>query len=378
MAKKKTFLEEVSDWEGAVVGDYDPYAHIVETFSPSLNFTYGKTWGLPLGYTTALYGKEKSGKTLISNLFIAHLHATDPDAIVVKYNTERRERLQFGPDVRKRWGVDSNRYMCFESNNPMVIFDSFEQKIPALIEKGFPVKLVVIDSLQGVQGRRAMNAKSIETQQVGDHALTIGEGFKRILEVQRKYNIAVLVVCQARSELNMAEQMRGKDVKMAAPYALRHYAEYFLYVEQNETKDGRKDIAGNELVNSNVADLSRDAKGDQTGHKIKVIMKASSAGPRGRTGEFTIDYNKGLINVHEEVFRLALARGVLIREGNTKYVFRDKVWTGGVPAVLKAIQDDLDLQRALVKEMKTLDLQGHFDSEDAKYTEDIWEGETAE
>jgi hypothetical protein len=37
-------------------------------------------------------------------------------------------------------------------------------------------------------------------------------------------------------------------------------------------------------------------KAEITGHKIRVTMKKSSMGPKLRTGEFTLDYNTGIIN----------------------------------------------------------------------------------
>jgi hypothetical protein len=358
MAKKKSLQSAMSDWDGAVIDEYDPYLYTVETQSPSLNFTFGKTWGLPQGYSIALWGPEKGGKSLITNMFISQLHQSDPDACVIKYNTEHRERLQFPASVRAKWGVDNDRYMAIESNAPSAIFDKFEKEIPVLIQDGYPIKLVIIDSLQGIQGRRDANAKSIDVQQIGDHAKTVGDGLKRILPVQRKYNIALAVVCQARDEMDIHEQMRGNKVKMGAPRAVRHHCEYFMYVEKNVNKDGRTDIEGNEYRNNELKDL--DDNKDLTGHRIRVCMKDSSAGPKGRVGEFTLDYEHGIVGIEEEVFKLARARGVLERVGHVKYVFGNKEWNGGVPGMLKALREDPELRVAMIKELKRRDLAGMY------------------
>lgn len=360
---KKNWMDKLTALEGAVVGDYDPYAHIIQTGSPSFNFTFGRTWGLPLGYSLALWGPEKSGKSLGTNMMIAQLHADDPDGIAVKFNTEQRERLQMTPTMRSKWGIDNGRYVAYEVNAPALIFDRIEQDLYAMWQDGCPIKLVAIDSLQGIQGRRAMNAKSVDVQQIGDHAKTLQDGLARILPIQRKMGFALVLVCQARAEMDMAEQMRGNTMKMAAPFAVRHHCEYFMMVEKNKTKEGRTDLHGNEFRDEEQGDLSSTNKGEQTGHKIRVQMKDSSAGPKGRVGEFTIDYSRGLINVHEEVFKLGCARKVIERPNNQTYAFGDKEWRGK-DAFLNALEKDLGLQAAIVKELKARDIAGLYSSID--------------
>src|SRR5574339_197576 len=97
---------------------------------------------------------------------------------------------------------------------------------------------------------------------------------------------------------------------MHAAFASQHYAEYFILVERNANKEGRTDLLGRELVNDQYSDLMDNS--EATGHKIRVKMiDCSAGGSKGRTGEFTFDYNRGLINVHEEVFRLGVGRGVI-------------------------------------------------------------------
>lgn len=372
MAKKKSFFEELSsikDLKGLVTDDYDPFAHTIETISPSLNFTFGKSWGLPLGYTLALWGPQKSGKSLIANMFIAKLHADDPDACALKFNTERRERLQFTPQVRTAWGIDNDRYGCIETNQPSEIFDRIESDVPAMIQKGHDVKLVVIDSMQGIQGRRDGKSDSVNKVQRGDHAATIGDGMKRILQVQRDHNFALIIVCQARMEQNEIEIMRGNNIKMAAPMAVLHHAEYFMLVTRNDKKDAREDELGNQFVDKSVKDLSGTDKGkqfEQTGHKILVCMKDSTpaGAPKGRVGEITLDYHRGVINVHEEVARLAEARGVLTQEGKLTWRFGDTTWAGGWPSVLAAIKEEPELARSMIREMKKRDMAGAYSAYD--------------
>lgn len=363
MANK--WMTKLAKLEGAVTEKYDPFAHCIETPSPSVNFCFGNTWGLPQGFTLALYGPPKGGKTLLCNMMIGQLHKSDPDAMVVKYNTEMRELGQLTDAQAALWGIDRDRYMAFDVNAPALVFDAIEKDVAAMCQDGMPLKLIVIDSITGIQGRRAMNATSIDVQQIGDHALTIQEGLKRILPIQRKYKIAIVLTCHVRAEMDMLEQKRGNKVKMAASFGVQHHAEYFMMVEPNRNAEGRTDLSGNEFRNENLGDLRKDGgKGEQTGHKIRVCMKDSSLGPKGRVGEFTLDYHNGIQNVHEEVFLLAANRGVLDRPNNTSYVFGDKKWVGK-QACLDALRESPELQRQILAELRLRDIAGKFRAMDA-------------
>lgn len=281
----------------------------------------------------------------------------------MKFNTEFREGAQATAEEDQLiYGIDPNRYQPFEVNSPMLVFDRIEKDVAAMCEDGMNLGLVIIDSITGIQGRRSMNADTIETQQIGDLALTLGEGFKRILPVQRKYGFAVILTCHIRAEMDMLEQKRGNKFKMALPLAVQHYAEYAMLVEPNRNKEGRTDLAGNEFRDNSLKDLNDSA--EQTGHKIRVKMKDSSCGPKGRTGEFTLDYRRGIVNVHEEVFLLGVGRGVIERPNNLTYAYGDQKWVGK-PATLAAIEGSPELQQAILVDVKARDNAGAFDAEDA-------------
>jgi hypothetical protein len=355
---------------GAVTDKYDPYAHVLQCSSPSVNFTFGNTHGLPFGYSLVLYGIQKGGKSLLSNMFAGQLHADDPDAVVVKYNTEMRERIQLTPKMKQAFGIDDNRYMPFETNEPKEVFDAIQTDVNALCQDGAKIKLIIIDSINSIMGRRMGDAKSVEQNLIGDHAQTIQDGLKRIQTTIRRNGIAVILIAQARAEMDIAEQMKGNKIKMAASFGVKHFGEYFMLVEQNSTAAAQKDLDGKDLTNTGVAagigvsNGSKAAKGEQTGHKIRATMKDSSCGPKGRVAQFTLDYNRGLINIHEEVFLLAMARNVIVNEKGNTWVMGNRKWTGGKPSIIDAIKGDTSLQTDIIKELRKRDLAGMFTSED--------------
>jgi hypothetical protein len=342
------WLNKLQKMEGAVVGNYNPHSRVIRTPSPSVNFTFGNGYGLPLGFTLALGGPPKGGKSVLCNSAIGQLHKDDPEAFAVKFDTEFREQGQLTEQQTALWGIDKDRYIAYSVNSPESVFDRIEQEISALCQEGMPLKLVVIDSITGIQGRRAMNADSISVQQIGDLALTLQEGFKRILPVQRKHKFAIILTCHIRAEMDLLEQKRGNKVKMALPFGVQHYAEYFMFVEPNRNKEGRTDLAGREFKNEELGDVADNA--EQTGHKIKVKMKDSSCGPKGRVGEFTLDYHRGIINTHEEAFLLGKNRGVFEMPTQAQYVFAGEKWIGK-DNLLEALHQRPELRKAVLDEV---------------------------
>jgi hypothetical protein len=160
---------------------------------------------------------------------------------------------------------------------------------------------------------------------------------------------------------NEVRRNGGKKFKMKLPKALEHYCESFVWVEGNKTKDGRTDLSGNEFADEDVADAS--GKAEQTGHKIRVKMLDYSCGPKGRSGEFTIDYHKGIVNTHEEVFLLATNRGVIEKPNQVTYSFGGVNYRGK-QEMLEALRNNQELQDAMIKEIIRRDRLGHFTNED--------------
>lgn len=371
MANK--WLSKLSKLEGAVNDRSDPHKKVVRTTSPSLNYMFGKGHGLPRGYSWALGGLPKGGKSLISHMMVGQFMKDYPEANVIKFNTELREKVQAtAEELENVWGYDLERYQAYEVNSPMMIFDRIEQDIAAQCQDGMDLGLIVIDSMDGIQGRRSMNSDTVETQQIGDWAQTIGDGLKRILPVQRKYNIAVLATVQVRAELDMLEQKRGNKFKMKMPKSMEHWAEYFGFVEPNRNVEGRTAMDGSEFRDGEVNSGLDEKNGEQTGHKIKVRMKDSSCGPKGRLAEFTLDYVKGIINTHEEVYKLATNLGVIERPNNVTHVFAGQEYRGK-PAILAALQESPELADTVMAQVYAKDSNQH-----ETYTEEEYDVPGAE
>jgi RecA/RadA recombinase len=352
------WMKRLQKLEGAVKERSNPHTTVVSSPSPSVNFIFGNGWGLPFGYSAVIFGPPKGGKTLLSNAMIGQMHKDYPEYIAVKFNTEMREEGQLSVEEDfKTWGIDPNRYIACDINTPAGVFDQIEKDINAMCQDGAPVKLIIIDSLNQIQGRRSMNADSVDVQQIGDEALTIQTGLKRILPIIRKHRIALIITSHVRAEMDRIEQMRGHTTRMATSWATQHFAEYFIYVEQNKSKDGKTTLSGEEFIDKNMTDLMD--KGDRLGHKIRVCMRDSSCGPKGRVGEFTLHYQKGIINTHEEVFLLGLNRGLIQKPNNMTYLYKNQKWVGQSTA-LKAIESSPEIYNEILRELRRMDVDRKY------------------
>jgi hypothetical protein len=319
-----------------------------------MNWAFGTEGnGMPLGTSMILWGPPKGGKSIVCNAIIGQLHKDDPEAYTISYNTELRGQFQTGEQQMKVWGIDPERHITFDVNSPELIFDKITTDIAALCEQGMKLKMIVIDSLTGIQGRRFMNATTIATQQIGDQAATLKDGLMMILPVIRKYKIALIMTSHVRAELNQQEQMRGKTIKMQAAWATKHTAEFFAFVERNQSKTGRVTLDGQEFTDETVVDFMD--KAGKTGHKIRFRIDESSIGPQGRTAEFTLDYDHGLINTYEEVFVLGKNYGIIERPNNVTYKLKEQTFRG-LAAMLAYLRDTPEACAEILKEVQKKDM----------------------
>lgn len=336
-------MKELRSLDGVLTQRVNPYRqeNLIKTSSPSMNWIFGHGHGLPFGHGVMLWGEPKSGKSLLTYDLIASLHRDYPDAIAVKFDTEYRDDSQLTEEEASLWGIDLERLVVIQKNKAAAVFDQIEQKIGALCQEGLPVRLIAIDSISGIQGRRDANADSVEQAQIGDHAQTIKVGLKRILPVQKENHIALVCSTHAAVEMDMWEQKRGNKTKAAAGYGVRHHCEYFVNVEKVLNADGKQDLQGRKLIDDSRKGM--DDKGEKLGHKIKVWMQDSTVGPQDRVAQFTFDYRRGIVNQHEECFLLGSRWGVIKRPNNATYEFDGKTYRGK-DALIDALAGSKELQ----------------------------------
>ena len=162
----------------------------------------------------------------------------------------------------------------------------------------------------------------------------------------------MFAVAQVRANIDGGSY--GPKEKMAATFATKHGFDYFVSLRKANAADDKQDMEGNKFENEDMKDLRGNK--EITGHRIIVKMEQSSFGTPGRVGMLTLDYKKGIINQHEEVFLLAYNTGVIKREGVSNYVFED-VKINGKGNFNKKMKEDQEFTNRILQEVIKKDAQ---------------------
>lgn len=348
MANK--WLKQLRSYDDAVNPAYDSYAadNCFYTPSPYFNWIFAnKSHGIPKNASILFFSEQKAGKSLSIYSVILEMQRRDPEGIAIVFNTELRGALQGGvfPEL------DQDRMIIYDTNLPAEIFDRVENDIQAMVQDGMPLRILAIDSLTNIIGVKRANAESATDHLVGDHALTVQIGLSKLVPFCKRNKILLMATSQMRGNVDAANKYAPKE-KMAESWATKHAFEYFVSLKRAGAADDKADIEGKTFE-----DDIKDARGNKllTGHKIYVKMEASSLGPQGRSGVFTMDYERGIVNQHEEIFFLGKDTGVIKAESNNRvFIFGDKKWVGKKEAA-NAIKDDAKLAEAILAEVKKLD-----------------------
>jgi len=349
MSKWKKMLR---NYEDAIDFEYDAYSeeNTIKTPSPYFNWIFAnKSHGIPKGSTVLFGSKPKSGKSLLIQAIIGQMHQDDPEGEAIVFNTEQRGFLQAGAIST----IDENRWTVYDTNRPEDIGDRFEQDILPMIQDGFPLRIVAIDSLNRVGGTKTMaEGRSVNDHLMGDKALTLQRVLEKIVPICRRHKITLIGTCQIRANLDAGSH--GPKEKLGINWDTKHTFDYFLSAERAGAKEDKVDVRGNAFENESV----KDARGnkDITGHKIYIKMLESSVGTPGRAGVLTFDYKKGIVNQYEELFELGKSTGFIKLAPGKKagtYLVGDKEVFGKANAAEFML--DPELAKAVIKHAKSMD-----------------------
>lgn len=346
MANK--WLKQLKAYDDAVDYEYDSFApeNCLYTPSPYFNWIFAnKSQGVPKNASILLLSEQKAGKSLSCYAMILEMQRRDPEGIAIYFNTELRGALQHNVFP----GIDKDRLVIYDTKDPEEIFDRVEKDIKVMVQDGMPLRMIVIDSLTNIQGIKRKDADSVSDHLRGDHALTLMTGLDKLVPFCKQNKILLIGTSQMRA--NQKATPGGPDTQMAESWTVKHTFEYFISLKRAGSAEDRVDIEGKTFED----EVGKDARDNKllTGHKIFVKCEASSIGPQGRAGVFTMDYEKGIVNQHEELFFLAKNLNIIKLEGRT-YTYGDQKWIGKKECAL-AIRDNEKLAKELLEEIRKTD-----------------------
>ncbi len=340
MSTTKWMSRLTSDF-GKIAADIPkPSDKVVKMPSPSLNWAVSNG-GITQGKAVCLFGPESGGKSLLMQLMLIQLQKDDPDGICILFDAE----YSFNPTWFEKLGGDTSRLIVRQSNNPVKIFDFIERDLLTMLQDGCPVIGIAIDSVKSIRYPKDMKKVSTDLTMGGGGASYLGPAFKAILPVIREHNITTILVQQVYEELDPMKAMRN-PFKVPDGRALKHFADYMLQVEKIETKAGT--LTSGETI------TGADA---QIGHKVRIKTKKNRVGAPARVAEFSLDYDKGIVDTENEAINLAKSLGVIYHPlsekgtpNNMMWKFRDYDSIRGEPAMRKWVADNANILAQVIKD----------------------------
>lgn len=354
MANK--WLKDLRAYDDTVDYNYDSFApeNCLYTPSPYFNWIFAnKANGIPKNASMLMLSEQKAGKSLISYATVLEMQSRDRLAGItgdlagqaIYFNTELRGQLQHGVFP----ALDRDLLTIYDTKDPEEIFDRVEKDIKPMVQDGMPLRILIIDSLTNIQGIKRKDADSVSDHLRGDHALTLQTGLDKLIPFCKQNKILLIGTSQMRA--NQKGGPGAPDTQMAESWYVKHAFEYFISLKRAGAADDRVDMEGKAFEEEGMKD-ARDNK-LLTGHRIYVKCEANSIGPQGRSGVFTMDYEKGIINQHEEVFFMGKNTGVIKLAGQTYSYGSHSV--RGQAAFAALIKENPQLYAAILADIKKLD-----------------------
>ena len=343
------WLKQLRSFDDTVNYEYDSFApeNCLYTPSPYFNWVFAnKANGAPKNSSILFFSEPKAGKSLSIYAMIREMQARDPEGIAIYFNTECRGALQHEAIP----GIDKERMVIYDTNQATDIFDRVHQSIEPMVQDGMPLRIIAIDSLNGIMGIKRENSSSVADHLMGDQALTLKVGLGKLIPFCKKNKI--LLIGTAQMAANMEAGSYGPKENMIASWYTKHAFEYYISLKRAGAAEDKQDISGKTFEDDDL----KDARGNKllNGHKVYVKMEQSSIGHAGRAGVFTLSYDEGIVNQHEEIFWLGKNLGIITTPNNRTYNFGGKSFNGKKECAL-AIKDNPELAAAVIAEIKKLD-----------------------
>jgi hypothetical protein len=172
------------------------------------------------------------------------------------------------------------------------------------LQNGAPIKAIAIDSVKSIRYPKDMKKISTDQTMGGGGASYLGSALKGVLPVIRDYKITTIMVQQVYEEMDQYKKMRNPYI-VPDGRALKHFCDYMIQVDKLETKDGIVEQGKNMVGGVN-----------QVGHKVRTKCKKNRCAAPYRVAQFTLDYNRGIVDVASELFELAKSLNVVFHPTN--------------------------------------------------------------
>lgn len=308
----KFFGEDTVFFDGNISTKYDS----ISTGSPRLDESIG-IGGIPKGRITQFAGQESSGKTMLSLSCIREYLNENPENTALFIDAE----YTYDPAWAEKQGVDTSRVMVIKTNDARAIFEGLIGKMKInkqtkkssksmkgildhVIEGTDPrfknLGIIVLDSIAVLNTPLEISA-DIGKANMAPIPRFLSTELKKLTPVVAQANVAFIGINQVRVNIG---QMFGDPTSSPGGKALKHACSLMLNMAPVFSADA----------------VIKNSDNEKIGHTVRAKIQKNKVGAPFRQAEYKIEYEKGMVSFHEEVFYLSTKYGIITRPTSQSYM----------------------------------------------------------
>lgn len=330
----KFFGEDTVFFDGNIATKYEA----ISTGSPKLDEAIG-IGGIPMGRITQLAGQESSGKTMLALSCIREYLNKNPENTALFIDAE----YTYDPAWAEKQGVDTSRVMVIKTNDAKAIFEGLIGTVKVnkttkkvsknmkgildhVIEGTDPrfknLGIIVLDSI-AVLNTPLELAAEVGKANMAPIPRFMSTELKKLTPVVAQANVAFIGINQVRVNLG---QMFGDPSTSPGGKALKHACSLML----------------NMAPVFSAGSVIEDDSGERIGHTVRAKIQKNKVGAPFKQAEYKIEYQKGVVETHEEVFDLGIEYGLIVRPNNQMYEIAGESVRGRDAAMRYFLENNLE------------------------------------
>ena len=352
----KFFGEDTVFFDGNIATKYEA----ISTGSPKLDEAIG-IGGIPMGRITQLAGQESSGKTMLALSCVREYLNKNPENTALFIDAE----YTYDPAWAEKQGVDTSRVMVIKTNDAKAIFEGLIGTVKVnkttkkvsknmkgildhVIEGTDPrfknLGIIVLDSI-AVLNTPLELAAEVGKANMAPIPRFMSTELKKLTPVVAQANVAFIGINQVRVNLG---QMFGDPSTSPGGKALKHACSLML----------------NMAPVFSAGSVIEDDSGERIGHTVRAKIQKNKVGAPFKQAEYKIEYQKGVVETHEEVFDLGIEYGLIVRPNNQMYEIAGESVRGRDAAMKYFLENNLEAD--FIAKIKDIYINGaSYDSLDS-------------
>ncbi len=263
---------------------------VIPTGCLSLDLALG-AGGVPRGRIVEIYGPEASGKSTLSLTIVAS--AQRQGGVAAYVDAEHA----LDPEYARKIGVAIDDLLISQPESGEQALDIVETLV-----RSNAVDVIVVDSVAALTPKAEIEGEMGE-QHMGLHARLMSQALRKLTAIISKSKCIVIFINQIRHKIGV---FFGNPETTTGGNALKFYSSVRLEARRSTPLKLGEQVIGNRV-------------------KVKVVK--NKVAPPHTTTEFDILYSEG-ISLAADVLDTAVARGVIIKSGNSYAFGNNKLGVG--------------------------------------------------